>query len=237
MEAALARGKNSPNWRPLESNPQAMTQLARDIGLPPMWAFHDCFGLDDDLLAFLPSPVLAVVLLFPFDQEALRRGRRPQGKELPNCFWMEQHVGNACGTVAVVHALCSARDQLNMSPDSLVERFFAWARPLSPSDRGTLLGGMEELEQAAETAALAGDTEAVAADADVNFHFVAFSWVDGHVVELDGAKPSYIVHAECPQREDFMRVCAGVIREEYFARAGDAGGNFSLIVLAPAGEE
>jgi ubiquitin carboxyl-terminal hydrolase L3 len=232
MEEALRRGKENPNWRPLESNPDGLTQLGRQIGLPESWAFHDCFGLDDDLLAFLPTPVVAVVLLFPWEQEALRKGRKPQGKTLDKCFWMEQHVGNACGTIAVVHSIIANRAQLKMDPACLVERFYIWAAPLSPADRGDLLGGMEELESIAEAAALTGQTAPVEAEASVNYHFVAFACVEGHVVEFDGGKPSYIVHAECAP-EEFMKTCAGVIREEYFARSED-GGNFSIIVLAPS---
>lgn len=165
MEAALRRGKENPNWRPLESNPESLTQLAHNLGLPEQWAFHDCFGLDEELLAFLPSPVLAVVLLFPWEQEALRKGRKAQGKELPQVFWMEQHVGNACGTVAVVHSLLANRERLAMHPNCVAERFFAWAKPLSPSDRGDLLGGMEELAVVADAAASVGQTAPVEAEA------------------------------------------------------------------------
>ena len=51
---------------------------------------------------------------------------------------MEQHVGNACGTIAVVHAMLANRQTLQMEPNCLAERFYAWGRPLSPFDRGDL---------------------------------------------------------------------------------------------------
>jgi hypothetical protein len=37
-----------------------------------------------------------------------------------------------------------------------VEKFYRWARTMSPSDRGDLLGGFRDLEEAADQAALTG---------------------------------------------------------------------------------
>jgi hypothetical protein len=76
----------------------------------------------------------------------------------------------------------------------------------------------------------------VEADENVNYHFVSFARVGDHVVEFDGGKPSYVVHAACPSQDEFMRTCGRVIKEEYFDRA-EGGGNFSIIVLAPATDE
>jgi hypothetical protein len=67
--AAIARGRENPSWTPLESNPDALNQFARGMGLPASVAFTDCFGLDEDLLGFLPQPVLAMILLFPYDNQ------------------------------------------------------------------------------------------------------------------------------------------------------------------------
>ena len=65
-------------WLPLESNPevcflnewikawfQVMNLFLRKLGVPGVWAVQDVWGLEPDLLAMLPTPVLGIMLLFP----------------------------------------------------------------------------------------------------------------------------------------------------------------------------
>ena len=239
--AAIQRGKENPSWVPLESNPDALTGFARGIGMPDTVAFVDCFGLDAELLGFLPAPVYGFVLLFPCDNEKIAAGRREAkhaaDAEAVECFWMEQSIGNACGTIAVVHALLNNRDRIALKPDSLLARYGQIGQGLSPADRGYLLGGWNEIKEVHVEAAVhceSNQTSAPAAEDNVNNHFVAFACVGDRVVEFDGCKQSHIVHGKTTQAT-FAVDCAKTIQEKYFEL--DPNANFSIIVLAAAPNE
>ena len=88
------------------------------------YAFHDVYGTDSDMLAMVPTPVLAVLLLFPIsdaseahkDAETARilaTGADAQ-KVSPNLYYMKQTVGNACGTVGLTHVALNLVDTLKL---------------------------------------------------------------------------------------------------------------------------
>lgn len=55
----------------LHDDPQMREQFAYALGVSKAWQFADVYGLDEDLLAFLPQPTVALLLLFPITSKVM----------------------------------------------------------------------------------------------------------------------------------------------------------------------
>lgn len=208
----MAETARRKKWLPLEANPQVMEDFLRPLGFPPAAGFHDVYGLDDELLAMVPQPVLALLLLFPADNEheALKKEEeekvRQRGQSVsPDVWFTLQTVGNACGTIGLLHAVANNADGLRLAPGSYLHRFLQKTRDMQPTERAKYLEEDNELEEAHSTAATEGDTAAPQISDAVDFHFIAFVCVDGGLYELDGSRP-FPIHHGPSSKETLLKV-------------------------------
>jgi len=91
-----------------------MSSLVHKLGLSPKFGFHDVFSIDDpELLAFVPRPALALLLIFPVS-ETYENFRREEDKDQPDydgsgpgeeVVWYKQTIGNACGLIGLLHGV------------------------------------------------------------------------------------------------------------------------------------
>ncbi len=98
---------------PLEANPELMTQLLHSLGVSPALQIHDVYSLHDaELLAFLPRPALALLLVFPVSagyqshrlaEDSLLSEYAGHGPGEP-VVWIRQTIRNACGLMGLLHA-------------------------------------------------------------------------------------------------------------------------------------
>jgi ubiquitin carboxyl-terminal hydrolase L3 len=106
--------KSAPAFIPLEANPPLLTSLVHKLGLSKALAFHDVFSIDDpSLLAFVPRPALALLLVFPVSapyeshrlaEDALLEDYTGKGEGEP-VVWIKQTIRNACGLMGVLHGV------------------------------------------------------------------------------------------------------------------------------------
>lgn len=85
-----------------------------ELGVQGGWSFVDIYGLDSDLLLCVPKPVISVLLLYPLDEVY---DLTPLGV-LDNdsgVIFIRQTISNACGSVAILHALVNNYDMLTVT--------------------------------------------------------------------------------------------------------------------------
>lgn len=199
-------------WKPLEANPEVLNDFSSSIGVKDeRFSFQDVFGLDPELLMMVPTPVIAVIVLYPLTEatEAIQPG---QMETVPNdLFYMKQTIGNACGTIAVLHCLGNNVKRMRIEDGSFLDRFLKNSASMSPEERGKLLEAQEDLEAAHATAANDGDTAVPGADDEINLHFVALVNIEGRLLELDGRKKGPVDHGSTSD-ETLLQDCAHVVR-------------------------
>lgn len=229
------------SWVPLESNPEVMTKFLHKLGVPTEWCIVDVYGLEPDLLALVPSPVLAVILLYPINQ----KGNAPQGdtevedkaetaetsdtsNTSNSVYHVKQYIHNACGTIALIHSVANNLDSIKLK-DGFLKTFLEESKSYSFSKRGELLLNAQGISNTHQESALEGQTEAPGEDTPVYHHFVAFVHHNGQLYELDGREPAPINHGPTKPNtllEDAARVC-----KEYMARDPDEV-CFTVVALA-----
>ncbi|KAL8129747.1 hypothetical protein V2J09_018902 [Rumex salicifolius] len=197
---AMADTPSAKRWLPLEANPDVMNQFLWGLGLPEEEAeCCDVYGLDDELLEMVPKPVLAVLFLYPLTAEDYDK----------KVYFMVQTVGNACGTVGLLHALGNVTSEVRLRDGSFLDNFYKTTANMDPLERAAFLENDEEMEGAHSVAASAGDTEA---SENVDTHFICFSCVNGELYELDGRRSRPISHgASSP--ETILQDAAKVIKK------------------------
>ena len=243
-------GKSS-SWLPLESNPEIFSSFARRVAnLSPKWSFTDVFGFDDDTMRLIPRPVAAVILLFPCT-DSLYAARAVQKKSLlkaqargnltpaaKSALHIEQvaSFGNACGSIAAIHALSNADLSLAGERSALAQFKESTSHLSTARERGNVLvaSDIHGLSDESATDNVAQTECPENGDTYLGHHYCCFVGIGGHIVELDGTKVVPVDHGPIPNDSDLLKETARVVREVFMSVEPDRI-DFSLMALAKTG--
>ena len=224
-----------------------MSHLVHQLGLSPGFGFTDVFSIDEpELLAFVPRPSHALLLVFPVSQtyeasreaeDATKDSYSGSGPNEP-VMWFKQTIRNACGLIGLLHAVSNGESRQHITPGSDLDGLLKEAEGLEPIQRADLLYDSKALESAHADAAKLGDTAAPQAEDSVDLHFVAFvRGVDGTLWELDGRRKGPLARGVLKEGDDALSEAALDLGVRRFLKTEAQGGNpdlrFSLVSLGP----
>ncbi|CCC06957.1 hypothetical protein SMACR_00977 [Sordaria macrospora] len=231
-----------PAFIPLEANPELMTSLLHKLGLSNTLQVHDVYSLTDpDMLAFIPRPALALLMVFPVSaayesarlaEDSLLEDYSGKGPQEP-VLWFRQTIRNACGLMGLLHAAVNGPARQLVEEGSTLDKIIKDATPLDPIGRAKLLEMNADLANAHKSAATQGDTMAPAATDDVDLHYVCFvKTEDGGLWELDGGRKGPLKRGQLEKDEDILSQTALTLGPLKFLERGGGDLRFSCVALA-----
>lgn len=232
-------------WFPLESNPEALNTYISKLGFnTSLFQFVDVYSTEDWALEMVSGRVLALLLLYPItpNQEKFRIEEKQSILSSPaapsNVWFMKQRIGNACGTIAILHALANLEESISsqlISPESWLGKFYHSCNTdplMTPIQRAEKLEMDEDIGQLHTDATNdernqtnRGTTE----EDDVDVHFIALvPYCDGYLYELDGRKEGPVRHCATTE-ETFLKDACQVVQKFMDRDPGEV--RFSMMVL------
>lgn len=190
------------------------------------YAFVDIYGLDDELLSMVPQPVEAVLCLFPVTNEYEKKRLEEDSKQAPfvgpekegEVIWFKQTIGNACGTIGLLHSIANTSASKTLSASSPFAELLKDALPLNANDRAAYLQTSKSLSKAHTTAAASGQTVAPPAETKVDLHFISFirESKTQQLFELDGRRVGPVNReVKVPRQEDLLKVATQWVADNY----------------------
>ncbi|CAH7671453.1 hypothetical protein PPACK8108_LOCUS6229 [Phakopsora pachyrhizi] len=244
-------------WLPLESNPDVMNRWSSTLGLDTdRVSFTDVYSLDDDLLSIVPTPVYAVLMLFPISvaYESHREDEEMRLNEIRSTtdpsiienlesglVFIKQTIGNACGTIGLLHAL-SNNPEVPIKENSALKDFIKSCKDTKdPIKRAKLLESNLEISSVHDDLSRSGQSRVPEENEEVNLHFVCFvkssvsiksgssDSKEDRLVELDGRKSFPIDHGRL--ETDLLHGIIPIVKR--FIDLSNNNLQFNLIALSP----
>lgn len=142
-------------------------------------------------------------------------------------YFIKQYVPNACGTIALIHAVANMKDiEIN---DGFFKEFIEKTRDMNPEERGKLLENDETLSKTHQELAEEGQTTHNPEE-PVLLHFIAFVNKNGTLYELDGRKVYPVVHGPTSE-ETFLNDTAAVCKK--FMARDPEDVRFTVLAINP----
>lgn len=237
--SSTSSGGSRKRWFPLESNPELINSYIQKLGYDTsIYEFVDVFSTEDWALDMIDQPVAAVLMLYPLTEKQTSNTQDDivaTEEIMQDKVWFtKQRIGNACGTIGLLHALLNAPEPLRMfKKDSWLESFANDCPiPLDPVAKAERLEQDSRIEKMHDdaTSSDANATDRGNVNEEVLTHFIALVCVDNKLYELDGRKKGPIDHGPTSQAT-LLRDATAVVKK--FMAKDPTEVRFTITALAP----
>lgn len=187
----------------VESDAGVFTFLLDNLGASGVQC-EELISLDEDLIR-ANAPVYGVIFLFKYPTKKDCRPRDGEVQDyVPNVWFAQQTIQNACGTQALLSVLLNQKsEKIKLGPE--LEMLKEFTADLPPEYRGSSLSNSEKIRLVhnsfAKSSPFSMDEKRAATDDDDVYHFIAYTPIDGVLYELDGLQHGPISHGECTFEE------------------------------------
>ena len=236
--ASSSAAPTTKKWFPLESNPSLMNDYCHKLGFNTgLYEWTDVFSAEDWALDMIPQPVAAVIMLYPLTEKQTAHEKdelQPLQTDQPADVWFtKQRIGNACGTIGILHSLLNTPAPLHQfRENSWLESFQASTTTGTPVERAERLEADTAIRGLHDAATTSGANQTTRGQLDDKLitHFVALVCRDNVLYELDGRKEGPVAHGPTTQATLLKDACRVV--QQFMARDPDEI-RFTILALAP----
>jgi ubiquitin carboxyl-terminal hydrolase L5 len=208
------------SWTTIESDPGVFSELISTFGVKGVEC-REVWSLDQE---GMDLGEISHGLIFLF-KHISSRDERPviEPVDLPDLFFAQQVVQNACATQAILSVLLNAN---GIELGENLEQFKEFAVQLDAETKGMAIGESPTIRDAHNSFArpepfIGDETVRTATDKDDVFHFVAYVPHNGRVYELDGLKRGPILLGECSSDTDWRSIAKPAIESRMSSIGGE----------------
>ncbi|KAI1337645.1 ubiquitin C-terminal hydrolase L3 [Xylariaceae sp. FL0016] len=233
--------KEKKYWIPLESNPELFTELIHNLGVSKEIAFHDVLSLNEpELLALVPRPALALVLVVPCNGNYTERIVEEE-RDVPahdrwgdkeEVMFYTQTIGNACGWFAILHALSNGDARSYIGTGTHMAKIVEFCENLTQKERIAALEQDADLATKYKAVSVRGDSAPPEPEIEADYAYMCFvkSNKNGHLYQLEGCRKGPIDLGPLGPGEDVLSDAPlRIIKDFGKLESGDIG--FNLMAL------
>jgi ubiquitin carboxyl-terminal hydrolase L3 len=228
-------------WFPLESNPQLINKYISKLGFDTsLYEFTDVFSTEEWAMDMIPQPVAAVIMMYPLSEKQEKCSGEDEIADaavLEDVWFIKQRIGNACGTIGLLHSLLNAPEPLStFLPNSWLSTFQQdCPKSMPPIQKSQRLESDQEVAKLHDDATASDENQTSRGniDDDVETHFIALVCNHDKLYELDGRKQGPVFHGATSQETLLKDACAVV--QKFMLRDPEEV-RFTILALAPKAE-